>query len=236
MTSWTASRRATDKLGDRLRASEDPSESDLGDLNAFVAAHGPALDAVRQAIVLLPGNVPRPTHRFKTARSIVEKLKRQSSIRLSQVQDIVGVRMVVRGGLVGQDALVAQLRDTFKDATIDDRRARPQHGYRALHCIVKVESRFAEIQVRTALQHQWAELFEKLADSWGRQIRYGEAPDHPEIKVTPDRSRQDLLRALKDMALIIGLTEVGALHPASPTRENIEDVERTLADFARVAL
>jgi hypothetical protein len=31
-----------------------------------------------------------------------------------------------------------------------------------------------EIQVRTRLQHEWAELFEKLADQLGRGIRYGE--------------------------------------------------------------
>jgi hypothetical protein len=33
-----------------------------------------------------------------------------------------------------------------------------------------------EIQIRTAWQHEWAELFEKLADLVGRGIRYGDAP------------------------------------------------------------
>ena len=33
-----------------------------------------------------------------------------------------------------------------------------------------------EIQVRTRWQHEWAELFEKLADRVGRGIRYGDAP------------------------------------------------------------
>lgn len=39
--------------------------------------------------------------------------------------------------------------------------------------MVSAGRRPVEIQLRTARQHQWAELFEKLADKWGRAIRYG---------------------------------------------------------------
>ncbi len=35
-----------------------------------------------------------------------------------------------------------------------------------------------EIQVRTKWQHEWADMFEKLADLIGREIRYGEPPAH----------------------------------------------------------
>ena len=34
-----------------------------------------------------------------------------------------------------------------------------------------------EIQIRTLLQHLWADLMERLADRLGRQIRYGEPPN-----------------------------------------------------------
>jgi ppGpp synthetase/RelA/SpoT-type nucleotidyltranferase len=50
------------------------------------------------------------------------------------------------------------------------------HGYRAVHVIAFPEGVPIEIQVRTLWQHEWAELFEKLADRVGRGIRYGEAP------------------------------------------------------------
>jgi ppGpp synthetase/RelA/SpoT-type nucleotidyltranferase len=50
------------------------------------------------------------------------------------------------------------------------------HGYSAVHVIASPEGAPIEIQVRTALQHEWAELFEKLADLVGRGIRYGEPP------------------------------------------------------------
>jgi hypothetical protein len=33
-----------------------------------------------------------------------------------------------------------------------------------------------EVQIRTEWQHLWAEWFERLADQYGRGIRYGEPP------------------------------------------------------------
>jgi hypothetical protein len=46
-----------------------------------------------------------------------------------------------------------------------------------VHVIATVEGRPVEIQIRTRLQHQWANLFEKFADIVGRGIRYGEPPE-----------------------------------------------------------
>ncbi len=43
-----------------------------------------------------------------------------------------------------------------------------------MHVVVSVLNRPVEIQVRTQMQHKWAELFEKLADKWGRGMRYGD--------------------------------------------------------------
>ena len=34
-----------------------------------------------------------------------------------------------------------------------------------------------EIQVRTQLQHVWAELSEKLADRYGMDVKYGGGPE-----------------------------------------------------------
>lgn len=62
----------------------------------------------------------------------------------------------------------------------DDRRANPSWGNRAVHVIATVNGKPVEIQVRTKLQDLWAQAMEKLADVWGRGIRYGEAPEEPE--------------------------------------------------------
>lgn len=61
-----------------------------------------------------------------------------------------------------------------------NRRARPSFGYRAVHVIVSLDGINIEIQVRTLMQHVWADLMERLADRFGRQIRYGQPPVPPQ--------------------------------------------------------
>lgn len=43
--------------------------------------------------------------------------------------------------------------------------------------MVGVDDKTVEIQIRTELQHQWAELSEKLAASIDQSIKYGGGPD-----------------------------------------------------------
>ena len=95
----------------------------------------PAYDA---AIATLRNNLGieatgRPA---KTTASIVDKLNRQH-IRLTQIQDIAGVRVLVDSA-VDQDQVVERLSNTFGDVAVDDRRANPSHGYRAVHVIVEL--------------------------------------------------------------------------------------------------
>ncbi|WP_280137911.1 hypothetical protein [Corynebacterium coyleae] len=50
-------------------------------------------------------------------------------------------------------------------------RAQPG-GYRAIHLVVQSAAGNVELQMRTLLQSEWANTFEKLADKTGRKIRY----------------------------------------------------------------
>lgn len=45
-----------------------------------------------------------------------------------------------------------------------------------------------EIQVRTYLQNEWAQFVERLADSWGRGLRYGQGQhlQNEVIETSPD--------------------------------------------------
>jgi ppGpp synthetase/RelA/SpoT-type nucleotidyltranferase len=114
----------------------------------------------------------QPTGRAaKSTTAIIEKLRRES-IRLTQIQDIAGCRLIV-SNLAEQDRVVSDLRSAFTDVRVVDRRQKPSHGYRAVHVIVQSQDRVAEIQVRTLLQHGWAEVSEKVSDNVGKDIKYG---------------------------------------------------------------
>lgn len=100
----------------------------------------------------------------------MEKLQREKT-RLSQMQDIAGCRIITET-LAQQDGVVPDLAEMFKALPVD-RRQRPSHGYRAVHVVVSEAGRFIEVQIRTSVQHTWAELSEKLADEFGHDIKYG---------------------------------------------------------------
>lgn len=146
-------------------------------LDEFRLSFGAPFDAVVERIKQNPGWHPS-SRRMKTTQAIRDKLTRES-IRLSQMQDIAGCRIVVpsavkvsEGGALGQDRVVESLRLLFQDATVIDRRERPSHGYRAVHLIVRESGKPIEIQVRSGLQHQWAEFSEKLSER-DPAIKYG---------------------------------------------------------------
>lgn len=76
-----------------------------------------------------------------------------------------------------QDALVERLIGRFTDAVVDDKRALPTFNYRAVHVVVTAPLPY-EIQVRTAYQHTWAQLSERLADRYGFELKYGGGPQN----------------------------------------------------------
>lgn len=158
-----------DRLGDRLRKGV-VSDDDLRLLDTyrrdFFDAYEIVVKAIREKLALEPTGRPA-----KSTTSISDKLRRES-IRLSQVQDIAGCRLVV-GDIAAQNLAVESLKKLFPDCVIVDRRERSSHGYRAVHVIVNYLGKSIEIQVRTSLQHVWAELSEKFSDVVDPAIKYG---------------------------------------------------------------
>jgi ppGpp synthetase/RelA/SpoT-type nucleotidyltranferase len=114
--------------------------------------------------------------RAKTVNSLRAKLRRKQYKRpIQRLMDLIGVRVITyyRDAV---DPIVARLRDTFeineKD-TIDKRRALGlrEFGYRSVHVIARlrptqllalanspVRKRWFEIQVRSIVEHAWAEI------------------------------------------------------------------------------
>ncbi len=125
-----------DRLGDRLKGSSH-TERDLRLLDDYRRSFGEAYEAVVRTL-RQRGEVP--TGRLaKSTVSIAEKLRRES-IRLSQMQDIAGCRIVV-GNVVEQEKLVASLKTDFPGATLIDRRDHPSHGYRAVHVVAEISGK-----------------------------------------------------------------------------------------------
>jgi ppGpp synthetase/RelA/SpoT-type nucleotidyltranferase len=115
----------------------------------------------------------------KTVETLRDKLRK--GIPLRAMQDITGLRIVGDLQLSQQDDLANEIKRCFSPdrVDIDDRRATPSHGYRAVHVIPHVNGLPVEIQIRTMLQDSWAQGSEKIGDIWGRWHRYGLPPEGP---------------------------------------------------------
>lgn len=145
----------------------------------------------------------------KTTQSIVAKLRRMPSARLSQMQDIAGCRVVVFSRHQ-QDAMVEAVRGAFQRTKVDDLRITPSHGYKAVHVLVYVADRTVEVQIRNAYENYWALASERLADAFGQEIKYGGGP----------HMVRGLLRDLDDYLQRLEASE--RLRARSATTEEIE--------------
>ena len=172
MANEKPSKSEIDRLGVRLRQSVSPDDLRLLDTYrlSFASAYQDVLQAIKSATGIDVSGRPA-----KSTTAIVDKLSRES-IRLSQMQDISGCRIIV-ADTESQNVLASKLSALFTETAMSDRRAKPSHGYRAIHIIVHHADRAVEIQVRTQLQHLWAEHSEKLADKFGIAVKYDGGPE-----------------------------------------------------------
>jgi len=248
----TLTKSQIERLGVRLVRSNPPAAEDLAALHELLLSYG---DALEEAVTTVQRSLGiTPSSRVKTTGTILEKLERYGGSWLKSIQDLAGMRIVGTFDRRGQDALVAQLVELFSDGKraprVVDRREEPSHGYRAVHVIVSVRSLPVEIQIRTPLQHEWADLFEKLADRIGRNIRYGEPPQHwlseGERQALSRRRREiyDLVHGARSQAVTLSLTtaemvssyeEAESLAPELPVIRKLRaHVDRALSDLTEM--
>jgi ppGpp synthetase/RelA/SpoT-type nucleotidyltranferase len=204
------SRSALDKLGERLAANEQISDDDYDLLLRVLTAYQAALNETQERLVALGY---APTTRTKTTSVLIEKLRRETGMKLKGVQDIAGARIVADCSRDEQDEIVrrivAEFADSARPPKVKDRRAEPSAGYRAVHVVVTVQDLPVEIQVRTWRQDQWAQIVESLGDKWGRGLRYGAEPDDPDRVVIDgaDMTRTDMWQGIQALSVMISALE-----------------------------
>jgi ppGpp synthetase/RelA/SpoT-type nucleotidyltranferase len=213
------SRNQIDKLGDRLAPPVPISANDRAMIEELLRAYDEALNEASHVIATGTGMIP--TGRLKTLHTMREKVRRGTE--LSTMQDIAGLRLVLglESGRSSQNAVVQTIESLYPGCRRVDRRLAPMHGYRAVHLIIRVDGCPVEVQVRTHLQDLWAQVVERLADLWGRQIRYGEIPDET-CELVAGLSRRQVVETIMSAADTIDAYEVAA--------DNLERSEGQLVD------
>lgn len=99
--------------------------------------------------------------RLKRVATIVDKLQRQPRMQLARMHDIGGCRAVV--GTEDEILDIAtHLRRRWTVVRDYNYMAapKPHSGYRAFHLVVEKNDYLIEVQLRTHVQHRWAELIE----------------------------------------------------------------------------
>lgn len=117
--------------------------------------------------------------RLKRKPQIVRKLNRLS-VRLTQLQDIGGARIIVESNneldklyqyLVERVDSASTLSFYISRSTDYRERGRDDSGYRALHLMIERDARTIELQLRSRVQHYWAESVERTSVIYGQYLK-----------------------------------------------------------------
>jgi ppGpp synthetase/RelA/SpoT-type nucleotidyltranferase len=122
--------------------------------------------------------------RLKRKPQIIRKLNRLS-VRLTQLQDIGGSRIIVPKNN-DVDTIFSFLESKSKNGAgfsiervVDYReKGRDDTGYRSLHVIMERDGVNLELQIRSRIQHYWAESIERTSVIYGHHLKEKEgAPE-----------------------------------------------------------
>ena len=101
------------------------------------------------------------TQRLKRMPTVVDKLRRLSTMTLARIQDLGGCRAVfatqAEVATVQERFAANSLRRNGVEDTVRDYVTKPRDsGYRAVHLWTRYRGMRIEVQLRTQLQHAWA--------------------------------------------------------------------------------
>ncbi|WP_216360162.1 RelA/SpoT domain-containing protein [Sphingobium yanoikuyae] len=115
--------------------------------------------------------------RVKRKPQIVRKLRRLS-VRLTQLQDIGGCRIIVEKN-EDVDRLISFIKEnvskseTFIVKRVTDYRdkGRDETGYRSAHLLLDRGGFSLELQIRSRIQHYWSESIERTSVIYGKHLK-----------------------------------------------------------------
>ena len=144
-------------------------------VEAWRGYHAPALSSVGANLryYVMEQGPPQVAQRLKRYPTLIDKLLREPSMRLSQMADVGGVRAVL-SSQAAVNAVVRRLRRNWTVVDLKDYVTEPKSdGYRAVHLIVRRRGRLIEVQLRTPFQHLWANMVEEDSRRLGADLKSG---------------------------------------------------------------
>lgn len=177
------SKRKTDKVGELLKEQKLLSDTDYQDLLEWRNSFSSILDYyhVKLKSKINQQDIVTLSRRLKRIESIQIKLRRFTTMRLSTLQDIAGLRVVLKDEFALQKAF-STLRSQpsrHKLKRVDDYHNIPKSdGYRGFHIIYQNEGNTQiEIQLRTELEHIWATALEIYGELQETSFKTGSGND-----------------------------------------------------------
>lgn len=189
-------------------------------------------------------------YRVKSQSTIGDKIRRSrtdpsAKVQLGRMWDFAGAR--ITANVLHDDLryLAYELRRQLvsEGHRVNERdyiaRAQPG-GYRALHLVIRSAAGIVELQLRTLLQSEWANTFEKLADKTGRRIRYESnyRPDTEELakvadalgSIAQDINDMERLRAAGNRQVIASMRDLMTIPPGLPLDPGLHELRSRAFD------
>ncbi len=166
------------KYENGILINQDAYEEIREDLDAWRYRHIRPMDDIFDAINQLKEKHPEfdydVAERLKRLPSILGKLYRFPTMKLNQIQDIGGVRIIC-SDIDQLMALLPYLDEILPEYREKNRLENPApSGYRGIHRIYKKDGVCVELQIRTMLEHVWATSVESIDVLRGTAMKNGE--------------------------------------------------------------
>jgi putative GTP pyrophosphokinase len=118
----------------------------------------------------------RVSQRLKRVPTIMDKLMREPTMQLGNMQDIGGCRAVVEN-LDELRRVERRLKKNRPPVALFDYVESPRaSGYRSVHVIITYDDRLIEVQLRTQVMHAWAIAVERLGGRLSEDLKSGRGP------------------------------------------------------------